>query len=153
MASSSVKPNLDASDPSTFKHMTHLPQQAQTYSPPLIANSNAYLGDVLSSTTLLSTIAKSSSSPTDDKRGPLSAGFFHLHAGEPLEYTYTYDEMKLVLEGEFTITDLVAGSKVRAGKGDTFFFPRGSKLKFECTSEGGEPAKAFFVGGRDEGVL
>src|SRR5215213_1749301 len=35
----------------------------------------------------------------------LCSGFFELKAGQPLEYTYTYDEMKVVVEGEFHLTD------------------------------------------------
>ncbi|KAF4551715.1 Fungal specific transcription factor domain-containing protein 26 [Elsinoe fawcettii] len=151
--------DYDPSSSSALKHMTHLPKQTQTYQPPLIANSNAFLGDVVSSSSLLKLLSQSTStgsSPSTPTRGPLSAGFFHLAKGEALEYEYSYDEMKLVLEGEFTVTDLLAEKTVRAGEGDVFFFPKGSELRFESTGGDtgkGEVAKAFFVGGREEGVL
>ena len=37
-----------------------------------------------------------------DKR--ICAGFFHLEKGQPLVYTYDYEEMKIVVEGTFTIS-------------------------------------------------
>lgn len=62
--------------------------QAQTkYEIPLLAGDNAYLGDVFSSEKL---------SPET----PISAGLYRLKKGEPLVYTYKYDEMKIILEGE-----------------------------------------------------
>ena len=124
------------------KFMRHTPKAQQTFSPPLIAYDNAVLGDIYSSSALPTTIG-------DKKpRHPISAGFFHLKPGTPLEYTYTYDEMKIVLEGEFVITDLQGGNTVTAGPGDVFFFPEGSVIKFE-TSGG---AKAFYTGQRKEGA-
>ena len=54
--------------------------------------------------------------------------------------------MKIILEGDFTVSDQT-GQKVEAGKGDVFYFPEGSKIRFE-TKEGG---LAFFVGGRERG--
>ena len=55
----------------------------------------------------------------------LAAGFFELRAGEPLDYTYTYDEMKVVVEGEFHLTNLDTGDRVVAGVKDVLFFPKG----------------------------
>lgn len=62
------------------------------FKPPLIANENAYLGDVVSNDKI-------------DPEKPLSAGFYRLEKGTPLVYTYTYHEMKIIVEGEFDITD------------------------------------------------
>lgn len=76
----------------------------------------------------------------------ITSGLYRLAPGTPLDYTYTYHEMKIILEGDFTISDQT-GQKVEAGKGDVFYFPEGSKIKFE-TNEGG---LAFFVGGREKG--
>lgn len=139
MAPSAVE-TLTTTSADSDKFMRHTPKCQQTYTPPLIANSNAFLGDVYSSSSLPSTEKK--------PRHPISAGFFHLAPGEPLEYTYTYDEMKIILEGEFVITDMLSGKTVTAGMGDVFFFPEGSVIKFE-TSVG---AKAFYTGQRKEGA-
>ena len=49
--------------------------------------------------------------------------------------------MKIILEGDFTISD-ETGQKARAGPGDVFNFPKGAKIHFE--TEGG--GLAFFVG-------
>jgi ethanolamine utilization protein EutQ (cupin superfamily) len=34
-----------------------------------------------------------------DADKPISAGFYRLEAGKELVYPYTYDEMKIILEG------------------------------------------------------
>ncbi|CAD0052563.1 unnamed protein product, partial [Aureobasidium pullulans] len=60
------------------------------YKPPLIANENAFLGDVYSS-------------DQTNPEHPISCGFYRLEKGTPLVYTYTYDEMKIIVEGS-TIT-------------------------------------------------
>ncbi|TQB77153.1 hypothetical protein MPDQ_004553 [Monascus purpureus] len=102
-------------------------QAQKTYKPPLIANENAYLGDVFSSEKL---------SPEK----PISAGFYRLEKGTPLVYTYTYDEMKIILEGEYEISD-ETGQKVQAKPGDVFFFPKGATITFTTESYG----LAFYV--------
>lgn len=71
----------------------------------------------------------------------MSAGFYRLEKGTPLVYTYTYDEMKIILEGEFEISD-ETGQKVSARPGDVFFFPKGVTITFKTDSYG----LAFFVG-------
>ena len=65
----------------------------------------------------------------------MSAGFYRLEPGPELVYEYTYDEMKIVVDGDYTITD-ETGQKVRAVKGDVFFFPKGAKITF-TTEKGG----------------
>ena len=84
---------------------TYHQQAQQTYAPPLIANENAYLGDIATSL---------------DSEKPISAGFYRLEKGTPLVYEYTYDEMKIIVDGEFEISD-ETGQKVKAGKGDVFY--------------------------------
>ena len=74
----------------------------------------------------------------------LCSGFFELKAGQPLEYTYTYDEMKIVVEGEFHLTDLDSGERVVAGARDVLFFPKGSRIRFETP----EYALGFYTGQR-----
>jgi uncharacterized cupin superfamily protein len=81
---------------------------AQTeFKPPLIANENAFLGDV-------------ATSEKEDPTAPISAGFYRLEKGTPLVYEYTYHEMKIIVDGEFDISD-ETGQKVHAKKGDVFY--------------------------------
>jgi ethanolamine utilization protein EutQ (cupin superfamily) len=75
---------------------------------------------------------------SDDAEKPISAGFYRLEAGKELVYPYTYNEMKIILEGfrlktfsfrlnisgEFTISD-ETGYKVTAKPGDVFYFEKG----------------------------
>lgn len=79
-----------------FKHFAKAQKE---FKPPLIANENAYLGDIVSST---------------DSEKPISAGFYRLEKGTPLVYTYHYDEMKIIVEGEFDIKD-ETGQSVHVG--------------------------------------
>lgn len=58
-------------------------------------------------------------------------------------YEYTYHEMKIIIDGEFEISD-ETGQKVTGRKGDVFYFPKGSKITFGTNSFG----VGFFVGQR-----
>ncbi|KAJ9647406.1 uncharacterized protein PV06_00121 [Exophiala oligosperma] len=111
-----------------FKHFAKAQKE---FKPPLIANENAYLGDVVSST---------------DSEKPISAGFYRLEKGTPLVYEYHYDEMKIIVEGEFDISD-ETGQSVHAVAGDVFYFPKGSKITFTTNSYG----LGFYCGQRKEG--
>lgn len=71
----------------------------------------------------------------------MSCGLYRLEPGVPLDYTYTYHEMKIILEGDFTISD-ETGQKVEAKPGDVFNFPKGSKIHFETVNGG----LAFYTG-------
>ncbi|KAI1626963.1 RmlC-like cupin domain-containing protein [Exophiala viscosa] len=113
---------------------THLSNAQKTYKPPLIANENAFLGDVATSEKL-------------DPEKPISAGFYRLEKGTPLVYTYTYHEMKIIVEGEFDISD-ETGQKVHATPGDVFYFPKGSVITFTTDSYG----LGFYCGQRPEGA-
>lgn len=75
-----------------------------------------------------------------DPEKPISAGFYRLEKGTPLVYTYHYEEMKIILEGEFEIAD-ETGQKVTATPGDVFYFPKGSTITFTTPSYG----LAFYV--------
>jgi ethanolamine utilization protein EutQ (cupin superfamily) len=77
---------------------------------------------------------------------PITAGFYRLEKGTPLVYTYTYHEMKIILEGSFEISD-EAGNKVTAKPGDVFYFPKGAKITFTTDDYG----LAFYTGQRAEG--
>ena len=56
-------------------------------------------------------------SVSNDADKPITAGLFKLQAGEALNYTYTYEEMKLSTEDTFIIEDGI-GQKVTATAGD-----------------------------------
>lgn len=115
---------------STSLKFSHYPNAQNDFSPPLIAHNNHFLGDVFDSA---------------DKTAPISCGFYHFKPGTPLEYTYTYHEMKIILEGVATIKD-ASGQEVTATKGDVFFFPKGSVITF--STETPEGVKAFYCGQR-----
>ncbi|KAL1972569.1 hypothetical protein VTN31DRAFT_6983 [Thermomyces dupontii] len=110
--------------------MGYFPKAQSDFKPPLIANDNAYLGDVFSSESV-------------DPEKAISAGFYRLEKGKELIYEYTYHEMKIILEGEFEISD-ETGQKVTAKPGDVFFFPKGAKITFSTISYG----LAFYTGQR-----
>lgn len=107
---------------------SHYAKAQSTFQPPLIANENAFLGDVYTST---------------DADKPVSCGFYRLEKGTPLVYTYTYHEMKIIVEGEFDISD-ETGQSVHAVAGDVFYFPKGSVITFKTDSYG----LAFYTGQR-----
>jgi ethanolamine utilization protein EutQ (cupin superfamily) len=87
--------------------------------------------------------------PSDkrDPEKPITCGFYRLEPGTPLVYTYTYDEMKIIVDGEFDISD-ETGQSVHAEKGDVFYFPKGAVITFK-TEKGG---LAFYTGQRSEGA-
>ncbi|KAI0017298.1 ethanolamine utilization protein-like protein [Xylariomycetidae sp. FL0641] len=102
--------------------------KASSVKPPLIANENAFLGDV---------------SCSKDPEKPISAGFYRLEKGTPLVYEYKYHEMKIIIDGSFDISD-EAGNKVHAVAGDVFYFPDGAKITFTTNDFG----LAFYCGQR-----
>lgn len=81
-----------------------------------------------------------------DPEKPITSGFYRQEAGEPLVYTYTYHEMKIIVGGEFYISDAV-GTSVHAVPGDVFYFPKGSVITFDSPSYG----LGFFCGQRPTG--
>lgn len=136
---------------------THHAQAQTTFKPPLIANENAYLGDI-------------ATSQSADPKAPITSGFYRLEKGmyaihpshpyamkltcptlifpgTPLVYEYHYHEMKIIVDGHFYISD-ETGQKVKAEKGDVFYFPNGSKITFETDDFG----LAFYTGQREEGT-
>lgn len=75
----------------------------------------------------------------------MCSGFFELrHTDTPLRYEYTYDEMKIVLEGEFRLENEDTGQVLVAKAKDAIFFPKGSKILFSTPDR----ALAFYVGHR-----
>lgn len=80
----------------------------------------------------------------------MCSGFFELnHADEPLLYEYTYDEMKVVLEGEFLLENADTGQKAVAKAKDAIFFPKGSRILFSTPDR----ALAFYAGHRNADSL
>nr|WP_223205435.1 ethanolamine utilization protein [Gordonia jinghuaiqii] len=81
---------------------------------------------------------------------PMCSGYFELrHTDEPLYYEYEYDEMKVVLEGEFLLENKETGQKTVAKAKDAIFFPKGSKIYFSTP----DYALAFYTGLRDATLL
>ncbi|RPA99087.1 putative ethanolamine utilization protein [Choiromyces venosus 120613-1] len=112
--------------------MHHHPSAQQTFKPALLAAPNVYLQDIFNSS------AQTGS--------PISCGLYRLEKGPPLVYTYTYEEMKIIIEGEFEISD-ETGLKVTARPGDVFWFEKGAVITFTTKEYG----LAFYTGQRGQG--
>lgn len=78
-----------------------------------------------------------------DPQAPITAGLFRMGQGEAMPYTYEFDEFKLVLEGEMTVTE-EAGKVHELKAGDLIQFSAGAKVKFSSRSSG----LAFYVAQR-----
>ncbi len=114
--------------------MQYKAQAVKTQQPTMnIEGVNAFLGDTFVSV-----------NPTLHKDKPMCAGFFHLEAGKPLDYTYDYEEMKIVVEGEFNITEVKTGKKYTAKVGDVMYFSDGDHIIFDTPHR----AVGFFCGQR-----
>ena len=85
-------------------------------------------------------------SVSEDSEKPITSGLFRLQSGESLKYTYTYHEMKFIVDGSFTIED-ETGQKVLAKAGDLLYFPKGTSITFTTNDFG----LGFFCGQRGEG--
>ena len=64
-------------------------------------------------------------------RSPMGAGYMSLDKGE-MQWTLTYDEIDIVLEGELVITR--GSEQVRGKAGDVIYIPRGSSITFATPS-------------------
>ena len=69
-------------------------------------------------------------------RSPIGAGYMSLDKGE-MQWSLTYDEIDIVLEGELVITR--GGEQVRGKPGDVIYISKGSSITF------GTPGWARFV--------
>ncbi|KAH8773830.1 hypothetical protein F5883DRAFT_602520 [Diaporthe sp. PMI_573] len=74
----------DSSKPLAFSVYKNAPKD---FKPKLLAEPNVYLQDIFSSEKV-------------NPEKPMSSGIFRLEKGKELEYLYTYDEMKIILEGD-----------------------------------------------------
>ena len=64
---------------------------------------------------------------TTPDRSPMGAGYMSLDKGE-MQWTLTYDEVDIVLEGELVITR--GSEQVRGKTGDVIYIPKGSSITF-----------------------
>lgn len=64
-------------------------------------------------------------------RSPMGAGYMSLDKGE-MQWTLTYDEIDIVLEGELVITR--DSEQVRGKTGDVIYIPKGSSITFGTPS-------------------
>lgn len=105
--------------------------QAQIPSP----GNNSFLGDIFTTPDV----------PNDKK---ITSGFYTQYTGEPLVYTYTYDETKVCLfvsEGAtFTVSDGTTTTEVKPH--DVLHFTNGDSITFTVTGPEGSYAKNFFTG-------
>jgi ethanolamine utilization protein EutQ (cupin superfamily) len=83
---------------------------------------------------------------SNDQEKTMTSGFFRMEKSKPLSYTYTYDEMKIIVEGEIWISD-ETGITVKGVPGDVFYFEKGSQITFDSPDYG----IGFFVGLRKAG--
>jgi ethanolamine utilization protein EutQ len=60
-------------------------------------------------------------------RSPMGAGYMSLDKGE-MQWTLSYDEIDIVLEGELVITR--GSEQVRGKTGDVIYIPKGSSITF-----------------------
>ncbi|PWZ03479.1 hypothetical protein BCV70DRAFT_197691 [Testicularia cyperi] len=80
----------------------------------------------------------------------LTCGVYEQKAfDKPLNFTYKYDEVKLVLDGELHVKDLGTGETVIAKQGDVLNISKGGEFDFSSPSF----ARTFFVGARGAGEL
>jgi len=79
--------------------MNYFPQAQKTFQPPLIANENAFLGDI-------------TSSEKQDAVSPMSCGLYRLEKGTPLVYEYTVSNH---LFDSFTLSLLPSFLQIQCG--------------------------------------
>jgi uncharacterized cupin superfamily protein len=83
---------------------------------------------------------------SNDSEKPITCGFFRMEHGKALVYDYSYEEMKIIVEGEMIITD-ENGQRAHVFPGDVLYFAKGSRIQFESPSYG----IGFFCGQRKWG--
>ncbi|MDR4946449.1 cupin domain-containing protein [Neobacillus cucumis] len=73
--------------------------------------------------------------PVTKQDKPLQLGYFSMQPGESFTFTYTYLEMKVVLNGKIVIID-DQGEKYVAEKGDVLIFTPDTTVVFDGESNG-----------------
>jgi len=76
----------------------------QKVKPALLAPPNVFLEDIF---TRFTTCGSNSDFSSKDTEKPISAGLYRLEAGKELVYPYTYDEMKIILEGPLPLPIII----------------------------------------------
>lgn len=130
MTTSPTTPGTEAATPTPFRVTAEawkdLPKMPDSEYP----GTEGYIGDVY----------------VNPDGSTMCSGFFELRHTDPaLVYEYTYDEMKVVLEGEFLLENIDTGQKTVAKAKDAIFFPKGSRIAFTTPSY----ALAFYTGDRN----
>ena len=118
---------------STHKMQTFKNAQNMEISSLNIEGINAFLSDIVSS---------------NDPDAPITCGLFRMEKGNPLVYTYSYDEAKIIIDGEMTIAE-ENGETFHAKAGDVVYFDKGAKITFTSESSG----LGFYCGQRKWGEL
>ena len=97
--------------------------------PPLkvVRMSNVQLGPFLEGRTTPGTNVWLKDVVVTQDRSPMGAGYMSLDKGE-MQWTLTYDEIDIVLEGELVITR--GSEQVRGKTGDVIYIPKGSSITF-----------------------
>jgi len=118
----------------TFAKMEHFDSvQHKNVASLNIDGVNAYLQDITVS---------------DNKKKPITCGLFRMEKGDALEYTYNYEESKIMLEGAMVLAD-ASGKTVTLTPGDAVSFDKGDTITFSSDSYG----LAFYCGQRAFGQL
>ena len=108
--------------------------------PPVIANlpplkvvrmANVQVEPFLEGKTTLGTNVWLKDVVVTEDRSPMGAGYMSLDKGE-MQWTLTYDEIDIVLEGELVITR--GSEQVRGKTGDVIYIPKGSSITFGTPS-------------------
>ncbi|CDR39346.1 CYFA0S03e02344g1_1 [Cyberlindnera fabianii] len=107
--------------------------------PPKISPSS-FLGDIVS--------------VGEEKEEQITAGFFKVVPGEPLVYTYPYDEVKICLEvqGDFIISDS-EGNELHPKAGDVIRLPKGCVATFSVVGDEDAYSYNFYCGKKYFGQL
>ena len=97
--------------------------------PPLkvVRMSNVQVGPFLEGKTTPGTNVWLKDVVVTQDRSPMGAGYMSLDKGE-MQWTLTYDEIDIVLEGELVITR--GNEQVRGKTGDVIYIPKGSSITF-----------------------
>lgn len=73
--------------------------------------------------------------PVTSKENALSLGYFSMHPSEDFEFTYTYLEVKVVINGKIVVRD-DQGVKYVAEAGDVLIFTPETTVIFDKESDG-----------------
>jgi uncharacterized cupin superfamily protein len=81
--------------------------------------------------------------PVTSKENALQLGYFSMQPGEEFEFTYTFLEVKAIINGKIVVRD-EHGKKYVAEAGDVFIFTPDTTVVFDGESDG----EAIYTGHR-----